>query len=232
MIKIAVCDDEAAIREQMHTYLESLDPVFQIVYLESGEALLTSPISFDIIFLDIDLKGLSGIDTARKLRQKNKTVKIIYITAYEDFRDYAFSVHAFGYLVKPLKKQAILQVLKEALAYAKEEQLGPILRFQTEEGILELPVSGLSYFEYECRKISMHTDKGIYHLRETLSALTERLADMGFASPHKGFLVNLSHIQSIRGYELLLTDGTVLPLSQKRSAQFRQLLTRYLAQQL
>ena len=224
MIKIAVCDDEAAIREQMHTYLESLDPVFQIVYLESGEALLTSPISFDIIFLDIDLKGLSGIDTARKLRQKNKTVKIIYITAYEDFRDYAFSVHAFGYLVKPLKKQSILQVLKEALAYAKEEQ--------TEEGILELPVSKLSYFEYECRKISMHTDKGIYHLRETLSALTERLTDMGFASPHKGFLVNLSHIQNIRGYELLLTDGTVLPLSQKRSAQFRQLLTRYLAQQL
>lgn len=67
MIKIAVCDDEAAIREQMHTYLESLDPVFQIVYLESGEALLTSPISFDIIFLDIDLKGLSGIDTAGSL---------------------------------------------------------------------------------------------------------------------------------------------------------------------
>ena len=62
-----------------------------------------------MIFLDIDMKGISGIDTARKIRVRDKKAKIIYVTAYEDFREYAFGVHAFGYLVKPVEKEKILE---------------------------------------------------------------------------------------------------------------------------
>src|SRR5699024_11596891 len=64
-----------------------------------------------------DLKGISGIDTARMLRRRDKKVKIVYVTAYEDFRDYAFSVHAFGYLVKPVKRESVHEMIREVLDY-------------------------------------------------------------------------------------------------------------------
>lgn len=105
MKKIAICDDEPAVRKQMEAYFKELESVFCISYFESGETLLESDVLYDVIFLDIDMKGISGIDTARKIRVRDKKAKIIYVTAYEDFREYAFGVHAFGYLVKPVEKE-------------------------------------------------------------------------------------------------------------------------------
>ena len=88
MKKIAICDDEPAVRKQMEAYFKELESVFCISYFESGEALLESDVLYDVIFLDIDMKGISGIDTARKIRVRDKKAKIIYVTAYEDFRVY------------------------------------------------------------------------------------------------------------------------------------------------
>ena len=115
MKKIAICDDEPAVRKQMEAYFKELESVFCISYFESGEALLESDVLYDVIFLDIDMKGISGIDTARKIRVRDKKAKIIYVTAYEDFREYAFGVHAFGYLVKPVEKEKILEILQHGL---------------------------------------------------------------------------------------------------------------------
>ena len=101
MLKIAVCDDDWQMLSKMREYLEDFAKLFRISLYSSGEELLASGENFQFIFLDIDMKGMSGIDTARILRRKDRKAKIIYVTAYEDFRDYAFSVHAFAYLVKP-----------------------------------------------------------------------------------------------------------------------------------
>lgn len=232
MKKIAVCDDDSLILSIMKEYLESVKSYFHIDFFSSGEELLASEKAYDVIFLDIDMKGISGIDTGRKIRTYSKKAKIIYVTAYEDFRDYAFSVHAFGYLIKPVTKEKIMEVLLEALDYAKEETSGPRLRFQTEEGFQELFVKDICYFEYQNRKVRIVTTKAIFHIHEAISALGDRVAEMGFASPHKSFVVNLAHVKAIQGYELVMTNEDRLPLSQKRSPQFRQILTRYLAQQI
>ena len=136
-MKIAVCDDEKSMLEQMEENLKEFETLFQIDCYTSGEALLDSGIYYDLIFLDIDMKGISGIDTARMLRRRDKKVKIVYVTAYEDFRDYAFSVHAFGYLVKPVKRESVHEMIREVLDYTEEETDGPRLKFQTEEGIIE-----------------------------------------------------------------------------------------------
>ena len=116
MKRIAVCDDEKCMRDQMREYLKDLEPVFQADYYESGNALLDAGIFYDVIFLDIDMRGLTGIDTARIWRSKDKKAKIIYVTAYEDFREYAFSVRAFGYLVKPVSREKIQALLQESIS--------------------------------------------------------------------------------------------------------------------
>ena len=201
-MKIAVCDDEKSMLEQMEENLKEFETLFQIDCYTSGEALLDSGIYYDLIFLDIDMKGISGIDTARMLRRRDKKVKIVYVTAYEDFRDYAFSVHAFGYLVKPVKRESVHEMIREVLDYTEEETDGPRLKFQTEEGIIELKIQEIIYFEYLQRKIRIVSEKGTFHMKH------------------------------LKGYEIWMTDVSTVPLSQKKSANFRQQLTGWLAQQL
>lgn len=232
MKKLAVCDDDTTLLSMMKEYLNGFETLFQIEYFQSGEELLSHLKDYDIIFLDIDMKGISGIDTARKIRVQNKRTKIVYVTAYEDYRDYAFSVHAFAYLVKPVTKEKIISAVKEAMAYTKEEISGPRIRFHCLEGYQEFSVEDIYYFEYQCRKICIVTAQGTFHFQEKIGNICEKMAEMGFASPHKSFVVNLSHIKGISGYELALTDNIHIPLSQKRSAQFRQIFTNYLAQKL
>ena len=108
-------------RKRLRKFLEETGFLVFIQEFESGEALLRLEETFPVIFLDIDMKGISGIETARLLRKKDKKAKIIYVTAYDDFREYAFSVHAFAYLVKPLDGEKIRQILKEAMEYTEEE---------------------------------------------------------------------------------------------------------------
>lgn len=217
MKKIAICDDEPAVRKQMEAYFKELESVFCISYFESGEALLESDVLYDVIFLDIDMKGISGIDTARKIRVRDKKAKIIYVTAYEDFR---------------VEKEKILEILQEAFDYEQEEQRGPRIRLHTEAGYQEFYMQDICYFEYRDRKIRIVTQNGEAWMRGSISKMAESFQNMGFAVPHKSFVVNLRHIKDIKGCDLLMTTGEIVPLSQKKAADFRALLTRWLAQQV
>ena len=121
MINIAICDDEINIINKTKKLIQDYDKEDIDIYVyESGEELINSDKEFHIIFLDIDMKGLDGIETAKKLRKYDKKVKIIYVTNYTDYTYSAFSVHAFGYLVKPLNKKELYNQLDEALSYTGE----------------------------------------------------------------------------------------------------------------
>ena len=176
--------------------------------------------------------GMSGIDTARMLRRKNKKAKIIYVTAYEDFREHAFGVHAFAYLLKPVSRERIQEILKEAISYQAEEEPETLLRFETEEGLWEVEGKAILFFEYQNRKIRIVTLKGERWMRGSITRLSERMEPFGFSMPHKSFVVNLYHIKRMKGYEIVLTDGSIIPLSQKKSAQFREYFTKWLASQI
>lgn len=105
-MKIAICDDEKEIRESLRNILEEYrEPLEQIDLYAGGEEFLECGKSYDLLFLDIDMKGINGIETARKIRLKDKKIKIVYVTAYKEYASQAFSVHAFGYLLKPIKKK-------------------------------------------------------------------------------------------------------------------------------
>ena len=158
-------------------------------------------------------------------------MKIIYVTAYEDFRDYAFSVHAFGYLVKPLDEKTFRRVFREALEYGEEDQ-EKILKFVTEDGLKEIGVRDILYLEYQNRRIRMVTRGGEFWIRERMFKMEERLTPEGFYMPHKSFIVNFYHVKNLRGYEICMSDGSRIPVSQKKSAAFREALSAWLADQI
>ncbi|MDO5424660.1 MAG: LytTR family DNA-binding domain-containing protein [Eubacteriales bacterium] len=232
MLKIALCDDEKPVLTQLTRALQDSPYLLEITPYSSGEALLSATQTYDLIFLDVDMKGIDGIQTARRLRKKDKQVKIVYLTAYEDYRDYAFSVHAFGYLVKPVKKETLLRLVKEALEYTKKAEPPCLLRFETTEGTRTIDRNDIYYFEYQNRKILMKTRAGDLWLKGSITQLGQRMEKYDFQMPHKSFIVNLAQVKSLKGYDILLMDGSLIPLSQKKSAAFREALGAYLAKQL
>lgn len=233
MFKIAVCDDEALLAEQIKNIIESEKNIpGQVDIYHSGKKLLESGCTYDLIFLDIGMKDMSGIETGKRIRQYDHKVKIVFITAYNDYAAAAFDVHAFSYILKPVIKEKLLKVMNEAYQWFLEEEKTIKLEFNTTEGIAVIEIRQIYYFEYENRKIKMVTSHGNYYLNAKITDMYHRMGDYGFEMPHKSFIVNLCHIRTIIGLDIMMTNGDMVVLSQKKASSFRKKLFEFIDKQI
>jgi len=223
MINIAICDDDKNIINQIKKYIEEYEGgKCAISTYNCGEELLRERKSFHVIFLDIDMGGIDGIETAKRIRSYDKAVKIIYVTSFTDYVNLAFQVHAFGYLNKPIKKEQIYSQLNEVIAYSKDEEEKELIEFVTAEGVVRLAPKDIYYFEYINRKVKIKTLDNVYTLKENITTIAKDMSRYDFLMPHKSFTANLFYVKSIKGYDVFMMDGSVIPLSQKKSAEFRE----------
>lgn len=231
VIRIAVCDDEEQVRMHTQKLLNEYENQEVVCHVyENGEALLAAGADYDIILLDIDMDGINGIETAKQIREKDKKVKLIYVTNYSDYTIFAFAVHAFAYLLKPIKKEELFAQLDEAVSYG-EKITQKELEFTAKEGILRICPTDILYFEYQDREVLLYTKEQVWHIKARIAEIAQRMKSYDFVIPHKSFVVNLYGVQNIRGYDIILTDGRYIPLSQKKSAEFRRTLNQYLAKE-
>lgn len=233
MFRIAVCDDEQTTLDQMKNYIFEMPGILcRVDTYTSGNGLLHAHKSYDLIFLDIDMPGMSGIETARQLRQYDKKVKIVYVTSYKDFAGQAFAVHAFSYLVKPVSKVNIHKMLAEAYAYYMEEETPVQVAFDTVLGNVIFDVKDIYYFEFVSRKVRICSKTGEFFVKAKLTDIYCKMKDFGFEMPHKSYVVNLFHIRSVMGNDIHMVNGDLVLLSQKKAAAFRQLLCAYIEKQM
>ncbi|VYU64693.1 response regulator [Clostridium tertium] len=233
MIKVAICDDDKNIVNDIKRYIESYNGAsFEISLFNSGEDLIENKDKFNVIFLDIDMDGIDGIKAAKKIREYDKAVKIIYVTSYTDYLNIAFSVHAFGYLNKPISEEQIHSQISEAISYFKEEEVQEKLEFVTTDGIVRLAPKEIYYFEYIDRKVVIKTKDYSYSLKGRITAIAKDMAKYDFVMPHQSFTVNLFHVKSIKGYDIFMMDGSLIPLSQKKSTEFRDKFNMYLEKRI
>ena len=232
MYKIAVCDDEEAVSEQVKNLIAEWNPAVDVVCFSSGEALLENYQSYEAVFLDIEMAGMNGIETGKAIRRLDKDTKIVYLTAYRDYVSGAFGVHAFQYLLKPVNKKAIWNVLEEIFRYMKSAEKKIILDFHTVDGALCLPVESIYFFEYENRKIRIVTDKEQYYMADKIGNVAKRMDEFGFSMPHQSFVVNMFHVKNVKNHQIFLDNGMEIPLSQKKQKIWKQELMGYLSQRL
>lgn len=238
MLKIYICDDEKPIVEQIHKYVTGYyidhPGEYEVVSFNSGIELLKTARTAraDVIFLDIDLKDSHGIKVAKAIRQFDKQVKIIFITSYKNYKGEAFSVHAFGYIDKPVTGQKIFDHLKDIQNYLVEEKNNVMYKFETTEGLINIDLKEILYFVNENRKIKIVTFTNIFYMKQKISVLSKQLADYNFQSPHSSFLVNLDYVLDIKNYMVYLINRIEIPLSQRKSVEFRGAMTEYLAQRI
>lgn len=225
MIKIAVCDDEESIRKKLilivkECFEEMNRPVW-VAEFRSGLGLLKSHIRFDIIFLDVEMPKLDGIETAAQLRKCDVNSKIIYVTNYGNYKGKALKVHAFDYISKPVREKEILEVLAEAIRYLDQASEKRRYAFETKEGIITLELDDIYSFEYLSRKVIINSSQGKYEATYSLKELLGKFRKYNFASPHKSFIVNLLHVKFIKSFEVFMENGEKIPLAQKRAVEFK-----------
>lgn len=231
MLSIAVCDDEiiecAGMAEKIRGTLEEMKVPCFLRQFNSGEELLQSEEDFDIVFLDIMMDGLDGMKTAKRIRKKASCRLLVFISASREYVFDAYDVEAFWYLVKPVERAKLKQVLKKALL--KTEAASPdFILVNKGRQKQKIFLRDILYFEIMGRLIDIHKTGGISDYYGKISILEEELREKGFFRCHKSYLVHLKYVKGYNRQEAVLDNGEKIPVSKRRYEEFCKALLSYM----
>ncbi len=213
--KIAICDDADADRRYVsdmvkswaahdghtvHTDTFSSAESFLFHYAEESD--------YDILLLDIEMGAMDGVTMAKQLRKENDTVQIIFITGYSDYISEGYEVAALHYLVKPVKKEKLFSVLDRAAEKLMRNER--VLNFEVGGEMVRVPIYQIRYAEVFGNYVTVHAASDI-HIKMTLGEIEKQLDDR-FYRVGRSAVVNLTQISRVTRTEIVLADGTAIPL--------------------
>lgn len=240
MIEIAVCDDDSNDLNQevnmLHEILTTQNIGYHIKTFLSANEMLNNIEKIDIGILDIAMTELNGIRLGRKLREKFPDIKLIYITSYEEYCMEAINdVHAFSFLCKPLDNGKMQKQIIDVLNGISDTDIEKEFYRVTDSGqkeyvSIKLKLKDILYFEYikRQRKAAIVLENETYECECVFEKLVEELRQYDFAVNCRGNLVNLSHVEKIKGFNVYLDNGKELPIAQKRAVDFRLSMNEFL----
>ena len=223
-MRIAVCDDEPEILNDIERKIHRLYPEMEVFLYEDGQTLPDAKIAFDILFLDIRMEGRDGMETARALRGTGSRAVIIFVTALEEYVYDAFDVGAFHYLVKPLDGAKFFNVLKKAVEECKNagtETMSAETGIMIKHGAVteRILFSEIYYLEVFNRKIVLHRKDDTIEFYGKMKELEESLGN-DFMRTHRAYLVNLRHVRKYNAAQVTLENGQTVLLAKQKYAQF------------
>ena len=221
-MQIAICDDEKNIRELIGNKVKTQFPEVEIDFYSSGDELLLSDKPMDILFLDIQMSGRNGMETARVLRKKDKRTIIIFVTAAEEYVFQAFDVGAFHYIVKPIDDEKFTEVLCRSVDELEEKKFNE--KVQEENPLLinnggvhiKVKIDDIIYAEVFNRKVVIHKMDETIEYYGKMSDL-ETLAGDSFFRPHRAYLINFKYVEKYDSTTIYLEKGTALMAKQNYS---------------
>ena len=231
MLHIAVCDDERAICAQMKNALEQMGQAFseriKVDTFHSGEELCKSlyeGIYFDIIFLDIELMMMNGVEVGRKIREEmnNQATHIVYISGKDSYAMELFDIRPLNFLLKPIKYEKIEEVFKTALKLIKNNN--QVFEYQNGRSYYRIPVKDILYFESHGKKIEINLINEVQEFYGKLSMIETQLSKLDFISIHKSYLINYAHVIESQYDQVRMSNNAVLPISQQNRKQVRDRL--------
>lgn len=237
MLHIAVCDDEnrvlLEICKRISSYLEHKKIKYEIYDYCDGNELLNDEKSFDIIFLDIEMKHSNGIEIAQRIREIDMNVPIVYITSYTDYWRRAYKVHAFDFITKPFKAEELYKVLSDFLDSIRDANEETIT-FPTCDGMVQFKVNEIYYLIFESKKkVYLNTACERVLVKENLIDIYERLDKSQFYQTRRDCIVNLKYVQKTQNdFVIVMKNGTLLPLAQKKKDDFLRCFSKELINKL
>ncbi len=222
MFRIGICEDEKAQREYIAKLLEawqgmsggkaSVDTYAsaeQFLFEAEGKA------PYNLLLLDIQMGQMNGVELARKVRETDKQVTIVFLTGIKDYAIEGYEVGAVRYLLKPVKETELFALLDQISETAKAQEEDYFF-FQTAGVTHRVPFSELLYAEADGHYVCLRTTDKEWKWKENISSLSEALEKKGFFLLRRGLYVNLAKVEQIKKTECVLENGEVLPVSKAR----------------
>lgn len=234
-MRVAVCDDDEreidhfseliteyqlsrGVSLECHYFYNSIDFLCDI---KGGE--------YDLIFLDMVMPGVSGIKAAQEVREKDKNVKLIFISLSPEFAVESYRVDAYHYLLKPVDADALFPLLdKVGNELSVQEKQGFVLK--NREGVVRLSFEEIEFVEVINKKVSFHLTNGV--IREVTAALADfegkLLTRQEFIKTHRSYIVNLCCVQAIGAACVMTKRGHSIPVSRQRHHQVQDVYVNFL----
>ncbi len=228
-MQIAICDDEKEICGRLKRMVLAQREDCEVFLFDSGKELLKSRQRFSIILMDIQMEGMSGIETARALRMKDENAVLIFVTALKEYVFDAFDVYAFHYLLKPVSEEKFRRVFESACREAEKRsrEADEQIFFRTRNRSFTLLKRDILYVESRGRKVDIHTVKDCVTVYATMNGLEEQLGK-GFYRCHRGYLVNLGHVAGYEPDKIFLGNGETVFMAREKYGEFVKVYMRFL----
>lgn len=216
MKRIVLCDDveleRQILKELLTLYFEEKGEEISVIEYESGEALITDVeegcLEADLLFLDIFMRDMNGMETARKLRKMNRKVPIVFLTSSPDFAIESYEVQASGYLLKPYDVEKIKELTSRLLKDDSKRRVAVKCKRQYRY----LYTDDIMHIDSDRHTVTIHMSDGAEIVtQEKLGDLETRIGEARFLRCHQSYLVNMDYIRDAQD-DFLLSDGTTVPV--------------------
>ena len=218
-MQICICDDDKLIHKTINLYCQQFSNNFhiEITDLYSAEELINKyqqKIRYDIIFLDIEMAKISGIEAAEKIKKIMPNTIIIFISNHPKYVFDSFKVEPLHFLVKPISEQEFSCVFQRALHKYKTLNASIVLKWQSERYVIK--INKIKYIEGYKRHITVYTENESFEAIGKIPDIQKLLEPYGFVRTHQGFLVNMDFIKRFDINDVVLFDNTKVMLSVRR----------------
>jgi len=237
MFNVAICDDEKYYRDYISglvtQYFSGLEVEYHLDIFESGTDLCMIGLEskqYDIVFLDVNMKEMDGIETAKQIRNRNSNAFIVFITAFVSFSPEGYKVNAIRYILKD--NHSFETAFTECMdtIFEKMDINKFKMKFDFIEGEKEILIDDILFIESRLHKsVFEMSGKGIkkYTLYRKLDDIEMLLESFGFLRLHQSFLANIKHIAQVNNYRAVLTTSKELPIPKKKYKTIKEAFVEY-----
>lgn len=229
MIRIAVVEDSRQDRETIISHIQRYGKEkgreFKVFEFENAITFLTNyKPNYDVVFIDIQMPHMNGMEAAGKLREVDSAVPIVFITNMANFAVQGYSVNAADFVVKPVTYYNFSVMLDKVMRISRSRS--PEIVLKTADGAVRLRTDDVIYIEVMGHKTIYHLDGRDIEIWDTLKSQEEKLSALGFARCNKYCIANLKHVDKISG-DVLTLHGAEITITRTRKKQFMQSLVEY-----
>lgn len=231
MIKIALVDDEETsamhLKGFIERYEQNTNEKIEVRWFQDGLAFLDEFASdYDVIFMDIDMPNLNGMETAKELRKRDPMVALIFVSIMVQFAIEGYSVDAMDFLVKPVSYLKFSMKLEKAINFSKKNKK-IIFKLMSDDGITNyVAAHEIYYVESFNHYLNFHTSKGIFKRIGSISKIEQQLAEFGFLRSDISFVVNPAFVTKL-GKDFMFINEQKIPISRNRRKDVTNKLTSY-----
>lgn len=224
-INVAICDDENVICNKIKENLLAIRPNYNVTIYHSGQELLDAQEIYDLIFLDIEMPEMNGMETAESLRKNNNDEYIIFLTSHTEFMPEAFKVKAFRFLNKPIE----IEKFEEAVKEAEKEILNSVKIAIVVKGETKfVRIKDIVYFEAFGDGTYIHMKNEVWESNKPLKYWNEQMGNEHFFQTHKSYIVALRHINKVEENKVKFDCiGDTVLVSRRKNTQLKETLFAY-----